>query len=169
MEKKIIQSRHFFLFMLGAAAILALFIVNRTTAENYPLPPRSDTNDTPAQINQAALPVGSQLQLKARFSADWPWSTMQWQDVWTVVQWRDPDGEWVDVTGWRGNLDSIAQDDSGWVGVKEWWAGEEIFGTGPYRWQAFSHPGGDLLATSDPFYLAGTSGGLVMVDVELTP
>ncbi len=164
MEKKIIQSRHFFLFMLGAAALLALLIVNRTTAEDYTLPPRNENT----QINQAAVPVGSRLQLKAHFNESWPWDEMHWQDVWTMVQWQDDKGEWFDVTGWQGNLDNIAQDE-GWVAVKEWWAGEEVLGTGPYRWQAYSHPGGDLLATSDPFYLAGTSGGLVMVDVELTP
>ncbi|NKQ35838.1 MAG: hypothetical protein HF973_09515 [Chloroflexi bacterium] len=165
MEKKIIQSRYFFLFMLGAATILALFIVNRTTAEDYTLPPRNENT----QINQAAVPVGSRLQLKTRFGESWPWDTMQWQDVWTVVQWQDDKGEWFDVTGWQGNLDSISQEEAGWVAVKEWWAADEVLGTGPYRWQAYSHPGGNLLAVSDLFYLADTSGGLVTVDIELTP
>lgn len=164
MEKTITQSRHFFLILLGAAVLLALFIVNRTTAEDYTLPPRNESS----QVNQAVLPVGSRLQLKAHFSDSWPWESMQWQDVWTVVQWQNEKGEWIDVTGWEGNFDSIAQEE-GWVATKEWWAAEDVLGTGPYRWQAFSYPGGDLLAASEPFYLAGTSGGLVIVEIELAP
>ena len=165
MEKKIVQSRYFFVLMLAATAALALFIANRTVAEDYALPPRNENT----QLNQAALPVGGRLQLQARFSADWPWDRMQWQDVWTVVQWRDPDGKWIDVNGWQGSLDNIGQQEGAWVGAKEWWAGQEILGTGPYRWLVYSRPGGDLLAKSEPFYLASASGGLVTVDVELAP
>ena len=161
------QGKYFLISLFGVAAFLALFIANGTTA-NFTLPPRGD-EPVEVQVEQASLDVGTRLQLAAQFSESWPWDVMQWQDVWATIQWQDADGEWIDVDGWRGNLDTIAQSDNGWVGTKEWWAAKSITGSGPYRWLVYDHPGGDLLTTSEPFNLSEVPGGVVVVPVKLAP
>jgi hypothetical protein len=167
-KMKKLQGKYFLISLFGIAAFLALFIANGTTA-NYGLPPRNEGTPSEVQVEQGAIEVGSRLQLEAQFSNSWPWDTMQWQDVWTMIQWQDDDGEWFDVEGWRGNLDTIGQGENGWVGSKEWWAAKDILGSGPYRWQVYDHPGGELLSTSEPFHLSDTSGGVIIVPVEVAP
>ena len=162
------QGKYFLISLFGVAAFLALFIANGSTA-SYELPPRDE--DNPIEIQSASVEVGTRLQLHGQFSESWPWDAMHWQDLWLVVQWQDYEGddEWIDVDGWQGNFDEIEQGDNGWVATKEWWAGKEIMGSGPYRWLVYDHPGGDLLATSEPFNLSDQPGGLVEVSVELAP
>jgi len=100
-----------------------------------------------------------------QFSQAWPWATVPWQDLWTLVQWQDDKGAWYDVEGWQGTLDEV-QDGAG---RKTWWVAKSDKGKGPFRWRVYRGQGGWLLATSEPFYLPGLNGGTVTVEVSLEP
>ncbi len=159
---------HYFLIALVGLGILMVLSIVSTSLADYGLPPRGTSpGDTPGAAPAPVVPVGGRLQLHAQFSADWPWEKMKWQDVWVSVQWADDKGNWFDVTGWQGTLDSISETESGWVGVKEWWAGEEDLGTGPFRWLVYQKQGGPLLTVSDPFYLPTIPGSVVTIEQPL--
>ncbi|MCP4424902.1 MAG: hypothetical protein GY803_10445 [Chloroflexi bacterium] len=159
------------LVLLGALAFLVLTFVQRTTADGYELPPRG------AEPNNASITYahgkestdGARLQIHALFSESWPWDEMHWQNVWTTIQWADNEGTWHDVAGWQGGLDAIIQEEAGWVGTKEWWAGEQVLGTGPYRWKIYQSAGGTLLVASQPFYLPESAGSTLVLQPVLEP
>ena len=79
--------------------------------------------------------------------------------VWTIVQWQDSAGGWHDIEGWAGTLDEGEQ--------KMWWLAPGLFGKGPFRWLVYQGERGKLLATSDSFYLPGTEGEKLCVEVSL--
>jgi hypothetical protein len=167
MTKKLLSNRYSLLTLLALATVIALTIAQLATA-TYELPPREDNNTAETAVLSPVLAVGGRLQLHVQFSQDWPWDQWQWQDMWTVVQWSDGKGNWFDVTGWQGNLDTISQQD-GWVGAREWWAGADNLGKGPFRWLIYQKEGGKLLATSKPFYLPGMAGGTVIIEQPVSP
>jgi len=77
-------------------------------------------------------------------------------------------GNWHDVEGWQGTLDSVATGEGGTVmGKKVWWVAERDLGTGPFRWVVTRDEGGRLLGTSEPFDLPGAVGATVTVEVSL--
>ena len=90
---------------------------------------------------------------------------MQWQDLWTVVQWRDDRGYWHNVEGWQGTLDEV-QDG---VGEKVWWVAEADLGKGPFRWLVYQERDGRLLVASDSFYLPSDVGRVALVEVAVLP
>jgi hypothetical protein len=113
---------------------------------------------------------GGTIKLLTRFSSSWPWNEANWQDIWTVVQWRDDKGIWHDVDGWQGTLDAIDTNAGKTVvGFKSWWVDAPILGKGPFRWQVYHSKGSWLLATSDTFDLPEVSGAVVTVEVDLAP
>jgi len=79
--------------------------------------------------------------------------------VWTIVQWQDTAGGWHDVESWSGALDDGIH--------KTWWLAPDLFGKGPFRWLVYQGERGKLVATSDPFYLPGTEGEKLRVEVSL--
>jgi hypothetical protein len=79
--------------------------------------------------------------------------------LWTVVQWQDSAGNWHDVDGWRGTLET--------GGYKRWWVALKDFGTGPFRWVATQGPGGPVLGMSEPFSLPAEANEVVPVTVSL--
>ena len=79
--------------------------------------------------------------------------------LWTVVQWQDALGGWHDVGGWQGTLDAGDR--------KTWWVDEDDYGKGPFRWMVTQ--GGELMATSEPFYLPEATGQIIRVSVSLAP
>lgn len=157
--------------VIALATLLALLQANGATATSD-LPPRPTvipgTNVPGSDLSSNPAKDGGRIQLHAQFSQAWPWNELHWQSLWTVVQWYDADGNWHVVDGWQGNLDTIEQKEAGWVGQKEWWAGAEILGSGPYRWLVYRQDG-QLLATSDAFALPDVPGGLIIVELLLEP
>jgi hypothetical protein len=158
--------------------VMTLFMLALTFSQNTradDLPPRDSEVPTvtpsPEPVVPSAnpsLPEGGTIEMKASFSSDWPWDQMMWQDVWLEVEWTD--GEtWFSVDGWKGNLDSIDQEDGVWVGQKAWWVAKDDLGTGPFRWLVFDHEGGNLLVTSDEFNLPAENGQSTMVNAALNP
>jgi hypothetical protein len=79
-------------------------------------------------------PVGSYIELAAPEHAG----------AWSVVQWQDINGNWHDVEGWRGTLDS-----NGYI---RWWVAAKDFGTGPFRWVI---TGGDSVSVADEWSTGG--------------
>ncbi len=157
-------------FSLGALLLLLLQPL-AATADNLDLPPRETPGDE-VEVEEPAVIInglGARVHLQARFSQDWPWDTMHWQeDLWLQVQWLDADGVWHDVDGWQGTLDAIWQADD-WLGMKEIWLADVHLGTGPYRWQVYERDNGRLLNTSDPFYLPSNGGDFMAVEMMLKP
>jgi len=89
-------------------------------------------------------PLGTHIELVAPEHAG----------AWSVVQWQDSAGNWHDVEGWRGTLDS--------TGYIRWWVAARDFGTGPFRWVI---TGGDSVSVADE-WSAGESGGLFRSDTS---
>jgi hypothetical protein len=79
--------------------------------------------------------------------------------AWTVVQWQDYAGDWHAVEGWRGTLEAGER--------KRWWVAHKDFGTGPFRWALYGSQGGQLLGTSDPFYLPDAANEMMSVVISL--
>jgi len=80
--------------------------------------------------------------------------------LWTIVQWQDSAGGWHDIEGWQGTLNEGHK--------KGWWVAPAIFGEGPFRWTVYQSKGGQLLATSDSFYLPASAGKKVRVGMSLS-
>ena len=89
-------------------------------------------------------PIGTYIELAAPEQAG----------AWSVVQWQDSAGNWHDVEGWRGTLDSH--------GYIRWWVAAKDFGTGPFRWVI---TGGDSVSVADE-WSTGESGGLFQSDTD---
>ncbi len=171
MNAKQFLNRLGLLILVGTAILGALTIAHSTMADGYELPPRgTEPSEMPLITNIPGGNMdGARLQVHALFSESWPWDEMHWQNVWTTIQWYDNAGVWRDVAGWQGGLDAIVQEDAGWVGTKEWWAGESNLGTGPFRWKIYQSAGGPLLVTSEPFYLPNLAGSTLILQPVLEP
>jgi len=173
MEKKSFDLRIAVVFgLVMTLFVLALTFSQNTSADD--LPPRDAGVPTvtpvpePEVSTASNLPEGGNIVMKTAFSNEWPWDSMMWQDLWSEVEWSDGEN-WFLVDGWRGNLDSIDQEDSVWTGHKAWWVAQHDLGKGPFRWIVYTHEGGDALITSEPFDLPAERGQATMVKVELIP
>ena len=133
------------------------------------LPPRPSTpTPTPVPSPHHLDPTVAQIELHVQFPSDWPWDEVNWQELWTVVQWRDNDGRWYDVAGWRGTLDRVLVDENDEiVGRKTWWVASGNLGGGPFRWMVYREEGGALLVASDEFTLPSQNGQITPVEVLL--
>lgn len=138
-------------FILVAAVYLVVVLTVSAAARDRDLPPRPST-PTPAATHEQVSPAGALITLHA-------WNAPA--DAWTVVQWQDALGGWHDVDGWRGHLDDRGGTE------KIWWVAAGDFDTGPFRWLVLDKPGGELLGTSDSFYLPSHSGEVIAVDILL--
>ncbi len=98
--------------------------------------------------------AGGRIALYAQFSQTWPWANIHWQDLWTIVQWQDVRGEWHDVAGWQGGLNSVEIGENGEVvGQQVWWVAQADLGKGPFRWLVYQGKESAQLVESDSFYL----------------
>jgi hypothetical protein len=102
-------------------------------------------------IPSPARTDGAVIELNVRFPSSWPWAQIHWQELWTIVQWQDGFGDWHDVTGWQGTLDSISYQDGVYAGKKVWWAGRDQAVPGTFRWLVLQEEEGETLGTSQPF------------------
>jgi len=137
---------------VAVCTLLALALLP-LAAQGATLPPPPPPPEP--QIAQRAPVSGAPAELRVQFSQAWPWANIPWQALWTVVQHQESvGGDWSDVEGWQGGLDSVVVGEDGQiVGTKVWWVTGSDLGRGPYRWLVYQGEGGDLLGTSDPFYL----------------
>jgi hypothetical protein len=124
----------------------------------------------PAASHSRSNPVkGAPVTLKVQFSEDWPEKGIQWQELWTVVQWQDQWGYWHDVDGWQGTLDKVYLDDGKVMGAKMWWLYDSLLGAGPFRWAVFAGRTGKVMAKTDPFYLPTSEVQKLTVELQLSP
>jgi len=128
------------------------------------LPPRPPT-PTAESTSGGGPTVTASVELHAGFPADWPWTEVGWQAVWTVVEWQDPEGTWHAVDGWQGTLDEVEVEDGVVVGRKTWWVGEEDLGAGPFRWVVRDRD--EAVGMSEPFVLPVLRKGTTVVEVKL--
>ena len=149
---------------LGATLIMcivgvllaAVWLPSATHAAPAALPPRPTTQPPSPMPIPAKLPAGAYIALRVPSASE---------GLWTVVQWQGAFGDWHDVEGWRGSLPELYV---AW-GRQIWWLGSEHFGTGPFCWLVYDGPDGELLATSESFYMPQSSGEVVRVEVSLQP
>ena len=108
-----------------------------------PLLPPAEDDDEPAR------PVVAPLILSTDQSRS---------DLWSVVQWQDAQGDWQDVTGWRGSVVK---------GRTSWWVEEKDFGKDSFRWVVMQGNGGPVVATSAPFTLPSQPKKALVVEVAV--
>jgi len=130
------------------------------------LPPRPPTPTPSSPATSGGPEVTASVALRAAFPDDWPWAEVGWQDVWTRVEWQDPEGEWHAVAGWQGTLDAVSMDDGTVIGHKTWWVDEADLGTGPFRWVVLDQEE-TVLGMSEPFSLPALRKGTTAVEVGL--
>ena len=115
------------------------------------------------------LSDGAQFALWVSFAPEWPALEKHWQELWTVVQWQDPLGDWYDVEtdegtpAWQGNLDYV-EDDKAW---KVWWVDPPDYGRGPFRWVIYDSPGGEVMVTTYTFYLPHSQNTRVIIEATV--
>jgi len=73
------------------------------------------------------------------------------------VQWQDPSGNWLAVTGWKAHLDTL---DNG-VPFKQWSVFPANYGQGLFRWIVFDADGTTVFGISDTFNLPTADGQTV--------
>ncbi len=110
--------------IVACAVLLVASISSLVNVAKADLPPRPNPQPTPTptQSKGDKPPAGAQIILRAAFSPDWPWNQVDWQDLWTVVEWQNAEGAWYAVEGWQGTLDRVGVEVNGdVVGEKAWW------------------------------------------------
>lgn len=122
-----------FLIVLLTAVITAQLFLLSQPAPVTALPPRPTATAVPAPQAPGAK---ISLLVEGEIAAD----------NWTKVQWQDADEVWHDVTGWQGELEAD--------GTKTWWVGEELLGSGPFRWIVLAN--NKAVGLSNPFNLPTT-------------
>ena len=151
------------LLVCGSLALLLLGLLpGLALAAPADLPDRPLPNSSPAAN-------GGKIVLKTVFGDEWSSTDLEWQDLWTVVQWQDRWGSWHDVTGWQGTLDKVYTSGGQIKGMKSWWVPEELFGGGAFRWLLYKSQDGDLWVQSEDFELPERTRQTVTVEVELAP
>jgi hypothetical protein len=162
--------------LLLTVAALPLLVVAESDLPPRPELPTETPTPTPTEEPAATgtdglgLPEGAAIVLHAVFDPAWPWYQMHGRDLWTVVEWQHPGGEWYPVKQWQGTLDTITVgEDDVIAGRKTWWVYETHLGKGPFRWSVYAHQNGALVARSDTFDLPEKIDQKVIVDLPLKP
>jgi hypothetical protein len=152
-QKKRCIVRRWVLWLTTVCVLLVLAWSPLLTHAGPPLPPRdkppsvqspdSDDDDSDELIG-AYIELGVQ-PAQAR--------------LWTGVQWQNNAGDWYDVEGWQGTLNM--------GGKKVWWVSVKDFGAGPFRWVVYESRNGEVVVSSESFYLPQSAGDIVRVAISL--
>lgn len=118
-------------------------------APSADLPPRDPPTPHKSEDKPSKIPLAGFIDLYVQ-----PART----GLWAVVQWQDTAGDWHDVEGWRGAVDS---------GYQQWGVFPAQFGTGPFRWAIYQGAGGKLLSSSAPFELPACDKEIITVSIVL--
>jgi len=157
-----------------AAMLLPLLAAHAAPPTPLPSPPPPPPTPLPSPpppppVSQPEFP-GGYIVLCVQFPRTWSWDRSHWQDLWTVVQWKDEQGYWREVEGWQGTLDGVTGGESGEVvGKQTWWVARSYLGNGPFRWRVYQGKEGWLLGTSGTFELPVAADDAVTVEVSLAP
>lgn len=157
--KKSVFALYLILPLMVAMSLFSLAFTagNATGTRKGVLPTRptampivTTTPDDTSSETEESPPDGALIEL--RIDPPWP-------ELWTMVQWQDPQGDWYNVDGWRG-----ASNEEGRV---LWWVAKEDLGTGPFRWLVYEEKDGRLLVTSESFDLPAHRLQVVVVEVTV--
>jgi len=133
-----------------------------------PGPPLTKTPVPTSTPLPPSVPAGGLIELRVPLTPPALRDIISWQSLWTVVQWQDAWGEWHDVEGWQGTLDTVAVGENGEiVGQKLWWVATADLGKGPFRWLVYESERGKRLSASETFYLPDSKGETAPVEVSL--
>lgn len=80
------------------------------------------------------------------------------KNLWSVVQWQDQQGNWIDVEGWRGQLSNKKT---------IWWVEQKDWGAGPFRWVVYTKSSQEPLGTSEIFNLPNQFGQILTIYVSV--
>ncbi len=134
------------------ASIVGLMLFGTSTVAA--LPPRPTPAPVPTSVPPARA-LGGWIELRVQNA------TTQW----TVVQWQDSTGKWIDVDSWRGAFDSVSDG----VGKKTWWVDQATFSTTPFRWVVYDVATKQVVATSQPFNLPTENKQTMSVQITIAP
>ncbi|MBN1874102.1 MAG: hypothetical protein JXA33_07715 [Anaerolineae bacterium] len=160
-------------FMIGVFIVLGSIVLPSVTAaapSSLPVRPTPMPTATPflvptltpvPRISTTHDVVGGMIVLQVNGGAE---PGIDWQALFTVVQWQDALGTWHTIEGWQGTCDEVVTG----IGYKTWWVSTEMLGNGPFRWLVYDRQGGRLMATSVPFSLPVKGGEQVNVVVTLS-
>lgn len=152
-------------FKLIARVLCVLAVVTLLPAMAYAappaLPPRPSPSPSPSPVvASGGGPAGGAIELRVPLTSG-AWRGVYWQELWTVVQWKDSLGGWHDVDGWKGTPDEVTSGQA----RKVWWVARPQMGQGPFRWVAYDRSGGRMLAESASFYLPAISDQWLLVSL----
>jgi len=158
--------------------LVVMSLSSVTRAAPSALPPRPTPQPTPAlpprptpQSEIVCRKTGGFIVLRFRTTQERVWGLIHWQELWSVVQWQDGQGNWHNVEGWQGGFDVFYHniDEEICEGRKTWWVDGDDFIKGPFRWVIYQRRKGKLLAQSELFYLPLFAGQTVRTDISLVP
>lgn len=149
--KEQIRTGSLLLCALWALALLWATLAPRQIVHAQ-LPPRPTLTPTPTG-SDTAEPVRIRLLAGPDYA-----------NTWVLVQWQGGLGDWNDVDGWLGQIETLADGQLG----KRWRVLPKDYDTGPFRWVILDAPGGAILAASAPFYLPNPSAPLGEVQELMT-
>ena len=133
-------------------ALALVFVLPMLATPALALPPRP----TPAPETTTVPPartIGGWIELRAQ----------NVKGQWSVVQWQDSTGNWVDVDSWRGAFDSVSDG----IGKKTWWVDQTTFTITPFRWVVYDAMTKQVVVTSQPFNLPTENKQTVNVSVTI--
>lgn len=133
-----------FLMLVLTAVLTAQLFLLSTPAPVTALPPRPTATAVPP-------PVVPGVNLHLHVDGAVPTNN------WTIVQWQDAAGQWHTVAGWQGELEAD--------GTKTWWAGEELLGSGPFRWLVLADD--VIIGQSSAFVLPTQPGSALQILIAL--
>jgi len=143
---------------LIVCALWALALVPSWAQAEPGLPPRPTPVPLPTDIPEP--PEGAWIQLRVHFAQG---SALPWQELWTIVQWQDRQGDWQNVDGWQGTFDQATDSE----GLKTWWVAARDFSKGPFRWAIYRERNGALLTSSELFNLPRAEAEMGRVEARL--
>jgi len=140
----------------SALVAFALFLlaIALVTPVNADLPPRPTEPPPPTDAPRMRA-LGGWIELRAQ----------NVKSQWSVVQWQDSAGNWINVESWRSAFDSV----TGGVGKKTWWVDQTSFGPTLYRWVVYDASNNQVLAQSAPFKLPIENKQTVTTEITLAP
>lgn len=135
-------------------ALAGILVLLSLATPTFALPPRPTPPPAATSIPPART-FGGWIELRAQNA----------KTQWTVVQWQDSAGKWIDVDSWRGAFDVVTDG----VGRKTWWVDQSSFGPTLFRWVIYDGASNQVLAQSQPFNLPSENKQTVSTQVSLAP
>jgi len=142
--------------LIFLAFMLTPVVAISAQSEHPHLPPRPQPAPTPTEprpndADDTGAPRGARIELL-------PIPPLP--NLWTEVEWQDGEGQWHTVPGWRGSYNR--------TGRVSWFVDQKDFGKGPFRWVVTETEDGEIVGSSEPFYLPGSADEVLRVEVVVS-